>query len=152
MSENPAAGQSASVVPDSQRNIGIVSGHLNYQPNGRLLLSGRVAAKWAIERSLGLNSRSNTQLLGARATYDVTREWDVGVQAGALISPGANARQLGLGLEVGHLLTENLWLSAGWNAFGFTDKDLTMQDYTNTGVYLRLRWKFDENLFRQTAQ
>ena len=152
VSENPAAGQSASVVPDSQRNIGIVSGHLNYQPNGRLLLSGRVAAKWAIERSLGLNSRSNTQLLGARATYDVTREWDVGVQAGALISPGANARQLGLGLEVGHLLTENLWLSAGWNAFGFTDKDLTMQDYTNTGVYLRLRWKFDENLFRQTAQ
>ena len=142
----------ASSTPESMRDVAIASAHVNLQPNARLLLSGRAAVKWAIERSLGITSRSNTQLFGARATYDLTRDWDVGAQAGVLMNAGARARQLGLGLEVGHLLTENLWLSVGWNAFGFTDKDLTAQDYTSTGVYLRLRWKFDENLFRQAAQ
>ena len=138
--------------PDARRNIAIVSAHMSVQPSAHLVLSGRVAAKWAFESALGINSRNNTQLLGGRATYDLTSEWDVGVQAGALINAGARARQFGLGAEIGHLLGENLWVSVGWNVFGYADKDLSAQDYTNPGVYLRLRWKFDEALFKRAAE
>jgi hypothetical protein len=50
---------------------------------------------------------------------------------------------------VGYLLKQNLWLSAGFNAAGFAgDADLTGYEYTRRGVYLRLRFKFDENLFK----
>ena len=56
---------------------------------------------------------------------------------------------LGLGCEASCLLSDKLWVSLGWNVFGFTDRarDLTAQDQTQRGVYLRLRFKFDEALF-----
>ena len=148
----PAPAAVAGATPDSNRNVAIVSAHLNLQPSARLLLSGRIAAKWAAENSLGIVSHTNTQLIGARATYDLAREWDIGLQAGVLMSGDARARQWGLGAEVGRVVAENLWLSVGWNLFGFTDRDLTAQDYTNPGVYLRLRWKFDEALFKRAAE
>ena len=132
---------------DSSRKVAIVSAHMNEQPNARLLLSGRVAAKWVRDQSLGLDSRETTQLLAARATYDIAPRWDLGVQAAALIGASGQARQLGLGAEAGYLLADNLWVSAGWNVFGFTDRDLTAQDYTQRGFYIRLRFKFDEAMF-----
>jgi hypothetical protein len=41
-----------------------------------------------------------------------------------------------------------VWLSIGYNILGFTDPDLTSEDYTQRAFYLRLRIKFDENLFK----
>ena len=55
--------------------------------------------------------------------------------------------EYGLGIEAGYLVTSNLWLSAGYNFFGFKDDDLAGADYTNRGAYVRLRYKFDEELF-----
>ena len=135
-------------APDTQRKVAIVSGHINYQANGQFLVSGRAAAKWATDRSAGLDSSYTTQLLSARATYDLSAKWDVGLNAAVLLGGNGRARQHGLGAELGYLLADNLWVSLGYNLFGFSDKDLTGQDYTNKGVYLRLRWKFDENLFQ----
>ena len=112
----------------------IVSAHMNQQVNARLALSARVAAKWARDQSVGLFSRYHTKLLA-------------GIQASALIGAGNRARQIGLGAEAGTLLSENLRLSLGWNVFGFTDRDLSAQNYTQRGFYLRLRFKFDEALF-----
>ena len=147
-----AASAGFGATADSRRDVAVVSAHLNVQPSAGLLLSGRVAAKWANETSLGIASRSTTQLIGGRATYDLTREWDLGLQAGLLISDGARARQWGLGAELGRVVAENLWIGIGWNVFGFADKDLSAQDYTNPGVYLRLRWKFDEALLRRATE
>ena len=33
------------------------------------------------------------------------------------------------------------------NAFGYADDDLTGEEYTRRGMYLRLRARFDESLF-----
>ena len=137
-------------IGDSSRRVAIISAHMNHQANARLVLAGRLAAKWARDHSLGLQSSYRTGLLAARATYDIAARWDIGVQASALLGGGAGGngtRQLGLGAEAGYLLGKNLWLSLGVNAFGFTDRDLTAQDYTQRGVYVRLRFKFDEALF-----
>ena len=131
----------------------IVSAHMNQQVNARLALSGRVAAKWARDRardrSPGLFSRYHTELLAARATYDIAARWDIGLQASALVGGGdggGRARQLGLGVEVGTLLSESLWFSLDWTVFGSTDRDRTAHDYTQRGDHLRLRFKFDEAL------
>ena len=46
----------------------------------------------------------------------------------------------------------NLWLSAGYNVFGYHDDDLTAGEYTNKGVYVRLRYKFDETTLGMGAE
>jgi hypothetical protein len=51
-----------------------------------------------------------------------------------------------VGAEVGHLLKDNLWLSAGYNVTGFHDRDLSAENYTDRGAYLRVRFKFDETV------
>ncbi|MNG41120.1 hypothetical protein D3C84_1300910 [compost metagenome] len=46
------------------------------------------------------------------------------------------------------MLKQNLWLSAGYNFVGFVgDPDLTGYEYTDEGAFIRLRFKFDEDLF-----
>ena len=131
----------------TQRALHILSTHANYQPHQTLTYAARYAVKFLQENSNGSNSRSTTHLLSARITRDLGKRWDVGVMTSTLFSANTNARQYGLGAEAGYLLKENIWLSAGYNFFGFKDNDLEGEDYTAQGVYLRLRIKFDENSF-----
>ena len=67
-----------------------------------------------------------------------------------LVSGQHGANQYAYGAEVGRLLRQNLWLSAGYNFSGFEgDRDLSGYEYTQQGIFLRLRFKFDEDLFRR---
>ncbi len=125
----------------------IVSAHADWHPSRPWWLTGRVAGKWQRDRfENGVNSTFNAQLVSGRVVYDVTENWDVGV-LGALQTGQNGAKQYATGAEVGYLLTQNLWLSAGFNVSGFKgDADLTGYEYVQRGFYLRLRFKFDETL------
>ena len=93
-----------------------------------------------------MQSRFNAQLLAGRVVYDVSENWDVGVLAATQFGQ-SGAKQYAAGAEVGYLLQQNLWLSAGFNVSGFKgDSDLTGYEYVQRGFYLRLRFKFDETL------
>jgi hypothetical protein len=90
----------------------------------------------------------HAHLLSGRVVYDLSEDWDVGVMASAQFGQ-RGAMQSAYGFEVGYLLKQNLWLSVGVNAAGFEgDADLAGYEYTRSGVYLRLRFKFDEHLFK----
>ncbi|MEK7322404.1 MAG: hypothetical protein AABZ84_04915 [Pseudomonadota bacterium] len=134
-----------------RRDVHIVSLHANYQPSNPLIFTARYAAKRATEDSNAIESRASAQLLSGRATYDIDKRWDAGVIISGLFSGGYASTQYGMGAEIGRVLQENLWMSVGYNFFGYSDEDLTGQDYTNRGPYLRLRFKFDENLFSGRA-
>lgn len=127
----------------------IVSTHADWHPSRPWWLSGRAAAKWQRDRfESGVASRFEAQLLSGRVVYDITEDWDLGLMAAAQFGQGG-ARQTALGVEAGYLLQQNLWLSFGVNASGFAgDADLVGYEYTRRGAYLRLRFKFDENLFK----
>ena len=135
-------------VVRTKRTAHIASTHLSYQPQADLAFSGRYAGKYVLEDSIGISSRYTAHLLSARADYDIARDWTVGVNTGVLFSAGMRSRQGALGAELGRVLTKNLWLSVGYNRFGFRDDDLASEGYTNKGVFLRLRYKFDENAFQ----
>ncbi len=124
----------------------IASLSANAQMNARSVLTMRVAAKWVLDDSNGIRSNAATQLVSARVTYDLTKKWDVGAIVSALLSDGFHTRQTGFGVEAGYNLAANLWLSAGLNIFGYREDVLTGNDYSNRGVYLRIRFKFDESL------
>ena len=99
-----------------------------------------------LENSSGINSSYSAHLLSARADYDIGRVWTLGLNTGVLFSGDQRSQQGALGIELGRVLTKNLWLSVGYNHFGFRDDDLAPDGFTDKGVFLRLRYKFDENL------
>ena len=88
-------------------------------------------------------------LLSGRVVYDITENWDLGVLASSFRGD-YDADQYAYGVELGRLLRQNLWLSLGYNFVGFrADPDLAGYEYTDEGAFLRLRYKFDEDLFHR---
>ncbi len=133
---------------DTQRYVHIVSTHLNYQPHADITFAGHYAGKYVIDDSNGTSSTSNAHLLGARADYDFKPDWTVGVNSSVLFNGNFGSRQYALGGELGYLAMKNLWISAGYNIFGFHDVELAGEDYTNQGLFLRMRFKFDESVLK----
>jgi hypothetical protein len=127
----------------------VVSVHADYHPSRPLWYTGRVAAKWVNEKfDAGVSSSYTALLVGARVIYDITEKWNIGAQANVMYSPQGNSRQTAMGVEAGYLIRQNLWVTAGYNVTGFSDNELQGAGYTNRGFYVRLRFKFDETLFR----
>jgi len=142
-------------VRDASRGDGenyaahIVSTHLDYHPSRPWWLTGRLAAKSSIERNLTPGAQKySAAMLSGRVVYDISERWDLGLLGAWLHSPQGGTSQFARGLEAGYLLRANLWLSAGYNQTGFRERDLAAAEYTAKGVFLRLRFKFDENLFK----
>ena len=123
----------------------ILSAHANYQADPGTVYSGRIASKWNQDRADTVSSTNQATLLFARITHDLDRHWDIGATSSLLF--GSGAQQYGLGLEAGYLVGNSLRLGVGYNFFGFRDRDLTDFDRTDRGIYLTLRYKFDEGLF-----
>jgi hypothetical protein len=116
----------------------------NYTPRRGLSLTARYAAKWtSYSDDLG-SSQYGAQLLHTRVTQDLGENWDIGLQLGALQGQGG-ARQSTTGVALGYQLFRNAWLTLGYNFIGLKDADLTSNEYTNEGAYIRLRVKFDEH-------
>ena len=126
----------------------IVSVLADYHPSRPWWMTGRVAAKWEQDQfEGGVSDNFIAQLYSGRVTYDITKNWDLGVM-GSVQYGQYGAQQGAFGVEVGYLIRQNLWLSAGYNFSGFTaDPDLAGYEYTSEGIYLRLRFKFDQDLF-----
>lgn len=126
----------------------IISTHADYHPSRPWWVTGRFAAKWQQDQfEFGVSDSFQAQLLSGRLTYDITENWDVGAMAAVQLGQ-YGATQHAAGVELGYLVQQNLWLSVGYNHTGFSaDRDLAGYDYTREGAYLRLRFKFDQNLF-----
>jgi uncharacterized repeat protein (TIGR01451 family) len=125
----------------------VFSSHLNFQPTRVWTVTGEVSGKVASQWAAGLTSRTNAELVGVRGVRDLGAGWDVGASARALVTLGQSRAQYGVGLELGHTLATNLRVAAGYNLFGFHDRDLAGQNYSDHGLYLRFGFKFDESLF-----
>nr|WP_040332298.1 SdrD B-like domain-containing protein [Acinetobacter nectaris] len=131
------------------KHVYILSHHLNYHPMKDLTISGNYAVKSVNTTFSNLESSGVTHMLSARSIYDITEQWDAGVNTGVLWSNVASGQRTLLGAEIGYLVAENLWVSGGYNFSGYRDDDLVESDTTHQGAYLRFRFKFDENLFKK---
>ncbi|HET7403111.1 MAG TPA: hypothetical protein VFJ62_15055 [Usitatibacter sp.] len=127
-----------------RRSTELFSLHADWKPRRPFVFTGHYAAKWTREDSSGLSSRYHAQLASGRATWEFAPRWDVGLALSGLFGEPSGARQYGLGFELGYLMTTNLWVSAGYNVLGFHDDDLAAGESTRRGVYVRMRYKFDE--------
>lgn len=127
----------------TDRTAHIVSTHVHWQARRGLDVSGRVGAKWVRENAQDIASTNAAVLVAGRITRDLGERWDAGVLA-SLLADRQGGRQWGLGGEIGYRAADNLWLSVGYNVFGYRDSDLAPAEPTAQGVFIRLRFKFDE--------
>jgi FimV-like protein len=140
---------SNALLGDLSSRAWIASAHADWHPSRPWWITGRVAGKWQKDRfENGVRDEFRAQLVSGRVVYDLTEDWDVGLLAAGQFGQ-RGAVQKAFGVEVGRLLRQNLWLSVGANLTGFDgDRDLAGYEYTREGVYIRLRFKFDEHLFK----
>ena len=82
-----------------------------------------------------------------RALYDLSKRFDLALSARARFDGGWDQRTDGLGAELGVVVTKNLRLSGGYNAFGFHDADFASMERTDKGPFVAFGFKFDEGLF-----
>lgn len=145
--EHRTENDSTQVGIELKRAVELVSIHANWQPRRPFTFSGRYAAKWVSEKSNGISTKSTAHLISGRAIWDVAPRWDISISASTMLGKGTQSKHYGLGLELGFMVMENLWVSGGYNFFGYRDEDLASGEYTSKGVFVRLRYKFDEDMF-----
>lgn len=135
-------------LPDPiKREVYIASAHANYHPVRRLTLASQYAVKHVRQSENQLSSKGVTQLLSGRAIYDINERWDTSLNAGLMWSDVSSGMRYLLGAEVGYLVAANLWVSGGYNFVAYQDDDLVDSDTSSKGAYLRVRFKFDEDMF-----
>lgn len=132
-----------------QKDALIWSWNGNYHPTRPLTLSGHYAGKYTEYTADNVTSDNTAHVAYARGLYDISSRWDIGLQAGTYWNKQANDLSYMLGAEVGFSPMTNLWLSLGYNFMGFEDDDIAYEDSTQQGAYFRLRFKFDEALFKR---
>ena len=131
----------------AKRNVHIFSSHHNYQLNRQVLLSGRLATKFQVEKNDNLSFHSSTQLLGFRALWQILPRWGLDLRAGSLMNDFDDSIRYSAGIGANYLIRKNLRFALGYNLQGFNDKDLDKERYYAQGVRLGVQWKFDESLF-----
>jgi hypothetical protein len=153
--QSPAVGgTSSSLLNTNLRNWRLVNDfNVNYKrPDARWQASGYYGAKYARFNFDSGNYNSYTDLIGFETRYDITHHWDVGVHANRLNNYESKVHKDGYGIETGYDVATNLWLSVGYNFRGFYDEDFTAAHYTAQGVYLRFRFKFDQDTLKALAR
>ena len=132
-----------------------VANVLGLNSNGRFPRGWSTSLAWAgkltRDESAAIATASGAQWLHGRVRADFGADWDGSVTGSILSGRRFAERQYGLGLELGRQLPAGTWLSLGFNRFGYRDDELTAEEWTRTGAYLRLRAKFDESLFRRNG-
>ncbi len=104
----------------------------------------RYAAKYNMVQSGKSKGTSFMDLIAVRALYEFHENFDAGVHAGILHDYESRDFQYAYGVEVGMKVVKNLWISLGYNIKGFQDRKMSGNDFLRDGIYITVRFKFDE--------
>lgn len=109
-------------------------------------------AKYVQETIDGSDYSGFTDLVGVEGRYDITKDWDIGLQSSILHSWILGQLDYRKGISIGYNVVQNAWISLGYNLIGFEDKDFSRADFTARGPFVRFRLKFDQNSVRDAAK
>ncbi len=147
ISSTPLFGQTTLQGLNNQASTAFINNlNLNYLSlNEKNQYSLYLGTKYTLDRYDGKNYSSILNLLGAESRHTVFNEhWDIGLQGFILDSLNLGNFKYSVGPSVGFSPLENFWISLGYNFAGFSDRDFDAAQYTQNGIYLKLRIKFDE--------
>ena len=128
-----------------QRRQNILSADANYLVSQSLQARVHYAWKGSRDNTDALETATSAHLLSGRLSKDLTRRLNLSLLGSTLWN--SNSRQLSYGIEGGYGLTDNLLMSLGYNFSELRNRSFA-DETLGKGFYLRLRFKFDEDLFR----
>ena len=102
-------------------------------------------AKYVLDTFDDTDYSGFTHLASGELRWDIRHWLDFGIHGSVLHNWDADNYAFSFGPSVGVSPINNLWVSMGYNFEGFRDPDFDAADYTESGVYLKLRFKFDQN-------
>jgi len=117
----------------------------NYKPNRRWQIAPYYGFKYVQENINGSHYDGFTDLVALETRYNLNSRWDLGLHGSMLHSWNSGQFDYSSGASIGYLFANNLWASLGYNFMGFQDDDFSQSTYTASGVYLKLRLKFDQH-------
>jgi hypothetical protein len=123
----------------------------NYTVEDRYQISmyyGAKLARFAFDTG---NYQGYTDIIGSEFRYDIKPKWDVGLLVSRIHSWSSGTVNGSYGLETGWQVGTNAWVSLGYNFSGYYDPDFTANHYTAKGVFLRFRFKFDQDTIKDWA-
>jgi uncharacterized repeat protein (TIGR01451 family) len=123
----------------------------NHRPRKDLQVSLGYGGKFTRERIAGAIHQGYTDQGSLELRYDLSPRWDVGLRGSLLHVWSARQVAASGGPSVGYSPATNVWLSLGFNAFGYDDRDFSASSHTAFGPYLRMRLKFDQESVREAA-
>lgn len=121
----------------------------NYVWDDATQISMQYAFKYVLDSFDDLEFSGFTDLIGAEVRRNLDERWDVGFNASVLHSWNADVVDYAYGVSIGRQFATNAWASVGYNFDGFRDQDFDDADYTSKGVYLKFRFKFDQDSAKQ---
>ncbi|MFH1313717.1 MAG: OmpA family protein [Candidatus Eisenbacteria bacterium] len=131
---------------DSRKIINNIS--LNFKPSEATQMSLQYGAKYVTRDFDGILCSGYTDLMGLEARRGLTPRWDVGIRGGVLHSWNANQFDYSTGLSLGLNIMKNVWVSTGYNIFGFEDEEFSGGSFTARGPFIRLKLKVDQQSVR----
>jgi uncharacterized repeat protein (TIGR01451 family) len=115
--------------------------------NRQTQFSLQYGAKYVLDNFDGNEYKGYTDLIGTEIRYDITRNWDIGIFASVMRSLNAGVTHYGMGASLGYNLTNNVWLSLGYNLRGLNDRDFIAAAFRERGMFITLRVKVDQDTF-----
>ncbi len=100
--------------------------------------------KYSEASYLGTAHAGWTYLLGGEVRHDITPRLDLGLRASVLHSGAADSTLYQVGPSIGYSPAEDVWFSVGYNLLGFEDDDFADASDSRHGLFLKLRFKFDQ--------
>ncbi|MFQ5549489.1 MAG: OmpA family protein, partial [Woeseia sp.] len=143
-------------------DIGLTSGSQeswrfinNFNANRRLNEHSQVSLQYAFKYVKsnfdGVEITGFTDLIGVDYRRGFRPKWDGGVHASIYHSYRSDVTDYGFGVDVGYNIRDNMWLTLGYNAFGFHDSDFASARYTAQGWYLQISIKADQHFLKRIA-
>lgn len=140
--DNPTSDQSRRIINNA---------HLNWKFNRSHQLATQYGYKHVFDQYDDTDYYSSVHYLAGEWRYHINDQWDIGAHGRELLNSGSQ-QQNGYGLSVGVRPITNVWASLGYNFEGFVDTDFSAANYTAQGVYLKLRFKADQDTLSSLRQ
>ncbi len=144
--------QTSVIGTETERRNLISSTEASYRLSPKWTLLGKYAGKYAWESLEDSDFTSYTDLLLAGVNYDLTDRWDVGVLGKIMNQYDTGMHSVGAVVKTGYRVYRNLVAGVGYNLSRMDDKDLSGKDYQSHGPFLELKFKFDEDTLKRTAE
>lgn len=125
----------------------ILNFHDNYKPAYDLEMFSHAGYKYVVTTFDTQEYKGSSYLVSGGIRKYLNQDWDIGVQGLYAASPSVKTVSKGVGVSLGYNIFKNSWLSIGYQKLNAYDKNYSFDDSYVKGVFIKFRFKFDEETF-----